>query len=285
MAVVTTVAPVHLEFFRDEVEIAEAKAEIFEGVRAGGSAVINRDNQHFDLLRDRAAACGISNVIGFGAHESAEARLIEKKVNAGSSFVRADICGEDVSYTIGASGDHWVMNSLGVLGAVHAIGADVHNAASALADIEVPKGRGAEERIVTEAGEIITLVDESYNANPASMGAALSTLGARSVVSGGRRIAVLGDMRELGKTSDELHRAMAVPIEASQIDRVFCCGPHMSSLWDALTEAKRGGYSERSEDLIEPLLDEIQNHDVIMVKGSLGTNMAPIVKAIQLKGT
>ncbi|TNE42137.1 MAG: UDP-N-acetylmuramoylalanyl-D-glutamyl-2,6-diaminopimelate--D-alanyl-D-alanine ligase [Alphaproteobacteria bacterium] len=281
VAIVTTVAPVHLEFFDNVEAIAEAKAEIFQGLKRGGVAVLNRDNPHFDLLNKRAEECGAGEIIGFGESEKAQARLLSYGAGEEGTDVEADICGTRIAYRIGASGYHWALNSLAVLAAVHAVGADVAAAAAALAGIEPPKGRGAEHYIETKDGRRLVLVDESYNANPASMAAAFKTLGARAMTGRGRRIAVIGDMRELGGTSQALHAALNEPILAAGVDLVFCCGPHMKALWEALPKAQQGAYAPASEELIQPLLNELKSDDVVMVKGSLGTNMAPIVKAVE----
>ncbi|TNE58568.1 MAG: UDP-N-acetylmuramoylalanyl-D-glutamyl-2,6-diaminopimelate--D-alanyl-D-alanine ligase [Alphaproteobacteria bacterium] len=281
VAIVTTVAPVHLEFFDGVGAIAEAKAEIFQGVRPGGTAVINRDIPHYDLLVARAEACGVHNMIGFGESPQAQARLISYQPGGIGTDVVAEICGNELTYHLGAPGYHWVLNSLAVLSAVHAVGADLGKAAAALSALEPPKGRGAEKKIETIDGRQLILVDESYNANPASMAAAFKTLGARAMSGAGRRIAVIGDMRELGETSDALHAALEGPIAAAGVDQVYCCGPHMRALWDVLPEAQRGAYAETSEELIQPLLATLKSDDVVMIKGSLGTHMAPIVKAVE----
>ena len=195
VAIVTTIEPVHLEFFSVEA-IADAKAEIFAGVEPGGAAVINRDNPHFARLQ-RAPAAGVERIVSFGEHKSADARLMKFALQADSSTVAARILGADVTYKLGTPGRHMAMNSLAVLAAASLAGADLALAALALARLAPPSGRGARLALQLPDGAA-TLIDESYNANPASMRAALALLGQAPLGPRGRRIAVLGEMLELG---------------------------------------------------------------------------------------
>jgi UDP-N-acetylmuramoyl-tripeptide--D-alanyl-D-alanine ligase len=280
VAIVTTVAPVHLEFFGSLAKIADAKAEIFLGLEAGGAAVINRDNSQFAHLKRRAKQAGVARIVSFGEHEQADARLIKCALHPGCSAVQADILGTELTYKIGAPGRHLVHNSLAVLAAAVLVGADLALAALALADFKPASGRGAAFEIDLPGGPA-TVIDESYNANPASMAAALALLGQRQVGARGRRIAVLGDMLELGPRGRALHRGLLAPVDANAIDLVFCCGPLMRALWRALPASRRGGYAEDSAALEPQVLSAVGASDVVMVKGSLGSRMAPIVKALQ----
>jgi UDP-N-acetylmuramoyl-tripeptide--D-alanyl-D-alanine ligase len=280
VAIVTTVEPVHLEFFGTLEKIADAKAEIFEGVEPGGAAVINRDNSQFARLSRAANDAGVAHVISFGEHQKAEARLVKYALQPESSTVQARILGADVTYKLGAPGRHLILNSLAVLAAAKLAGADLALAALALADIAPASGRGA-RMVLTVPGGRAVLIDESYNANPASMRAALELLGQAPVDErDGRRIAVLGDMLELGPQGAELHRSLAKAVVANAIDLVFCSGPLMRSLWDALPSERRGGYAETSAALEAEVLGALRGGDAIMVKGSLGSKMGPIVKAL-----
>jgi UDP-N-acetylmuramoyl-tripeptide--D-alanyl-D-alanine ligase len=280
VAIVTTVEPVHLEFFGSLSAIADAKAEIFLGLEPGGTAVINRDNAQFARLRRSAKAAGVARVIGFGEHERAEARLIKCALHPDCSTVQARILGTDVTYKVGAPGRHLVLNSLAVLATVVLAGADLALAALALAELTAPSGRGA--RITLElSGGTALLIDESYNANPASMAAALALIGQAPIGARGRRIAVVGDMLELGPQGAELHRALAKPVIANGIDLVFCCGPLMAALWEALPSERRGGYAQTSAELEPKVLAAIRAGDAVMVKGSLGSRMGPIVKSLE----
>jgi UDP-N-acetylmuramoyl-tripeptide--D-alanyl-D-alanine ligase len=282
VAIITTVEPVHLEFFGSVEAIADAKAEIFSGIEPGGAAVINRDNPHFARLRDAAKAAGVARIVSFGEHGEADARLGKLALRADCSAVTANILGSEVTYKVGAPGRHIVLNSLAVLAATSLLGADLAVAALALADLRPPAGRGAQQTLVVPGGTAL-LIDESYNANPASMRAALALLGQMPMGARSRRIAVLGDMLELGSQGRELHAALVEPVLAHDVDLVFCCGPLMRALWDGLPSERRGGYAETSTALEPVVIGEIQAGDAIMVKGSLGSKMATIVAALTRK--
>jgi UDP-N-acetylmuramoyl-tripeptide--D-alanyl-D-alanine ligase len=218
--------------------------------------------------------------VSFGEHERADARLVKCSLQPESSTVQARILGTDVAYKLGAPGRHLVLNSLAVLAADVLLGADLALAALALADLRPASGRGARMTLELPGGAVL-LIDESYNANPASMRAALALLGHAEVGPRGRRIAVLGDMLELGPRGAELHRELAEAVLAQGVDLVFCCGPLMRALWEALPPGRQGGYAETSTALESHVLAAIQPGDAVVVKGSLGSRMAPIVKALQ----
>lgn len=279
IAIVTAIAPVHLEYFASVEAIADAKAEIFEGVEPGGAAVVNRDTPHFERLAGHASAAGIGRIVGFGEHEKADARLIQCALQPANSTVHARILGADVTYKIGAPGRHLVLNSLAVLAAVSLAGADLALAALALAELQPASGRGTRIALALPGGPGI-LIDESYNANPVSMRAALAILGQSEIGPNGRRVAVLGDMLELGDQAEALHRELLEPIVANSVDMVFCSGPSMHALWQALPPERRGGYSETSKGLEPQVLDAVRGGDAIMVKGSNGSRMEPIVKTL-----
>jgi len=280
VAVITAIAPVHLEFFGTLAKIADAKAEIFSGLEPGGAAVLNRDNSQFDHLKRRAKEAGVARIVSFGEHAKADARLIKCALHADCSTVQADILGVELTYKIGAPGRHLVTNSLAVLATAVLVGADLALAALALADFKPASGRGVSIEIDLPGGTA-WIIDESYNANPASVAAALALLGQAAVGPRGRRIAVLGDMLELGPRGRALHRGLLEPVLAGAVDLVFCCGPLMRALWQALPASRRGGYAEDSAALEAQVLSAIRAGDVVMVKGSLGSRMAPIVKALQ----
>jgi UDP-N-acetylmuramoyl-tripeptide--D-alanyl-D-alanine ligase len=280
VAVITTVEPVHLEFFAGIEAIADAKAEIFGGLEPGGAVVLNRDNSQFDRLQQSAKKLGVSRIVSFGADNKSDARLLDVSLHADRSAVHANILGHDVTYKLGMPGRHMAMNSLAVLAAASLAGADLALAALSLSQIEPAAGRGARRALQLANGEAI-LIDESYNANPASMAAALNVLGAATVGPHGRRIAVLGDMLELGPTGAALHRGLVDAIQANRIDLVYCCGPLMHNLWDALSTGKRGGYADGADTLESQVIGAIRAGDAIMVKGSLGSKMKTIVKALE----
>jgi UDP-N-acetylmuramoyl-tripeptide--D-alanyl-D-alanine ligase len=280
IALITTIAPVHLEFFGTLTKIADAKAEIFLGLEAGGATVLNRDIAQFAHLKRRAKEAGVARIVSFGEHAKADARVIKYALHPQCSTVVAQIFGTELTYKIGAPGRHLVGNSLAVLATATLAGADLALAALALVDLKPVSGRGAPIEIDVAGGTAL-IIDESYNANPASVDAALALLGQATLGSRGRRIAVLGDMLELGPKGPALHRALAKPIAANAIDLVFCCGPLMRGLWQALPPNRRGGYAEDSPALEAQVLPAIRAGDVVMIKGSLGSRMGPIVKALQ----
>jgi len=280
VAVITTIAPVHLEFFGSLAKIADAKAEIFLGLEPGGTAVLNRDNSRFTQLKRRARAADVARVVSFGEHKKADARLMKCALHAGCSTVQANILGTDLAYKIGAPGRHLVHNSLAVLATAMLVGADLALAALALSELKPTAGRGASIEVDLPGGPAL-VIDDSYNANPASVAASLALLGQTAIGPRGRRIAVLGDMLELGPRGRALHRGLIKPVLANAVDLVFCCGPLMRALWQALPASRRGGYAEDSAALEAQVLSAIRAGDAVMVKGSLGSRMAPIVKALQ----
>ena len=280
VGIITGIEPVHLEYFGSLEKIADAKAEIFSGVEPGGAVVLNRDNAQYERLATAARAAHIERVVSFGEHAAADARLIQFSLQADGSTVEARILGQSVTYKVGAPGRHLVLNSLAVLAAVSLVGADLALAALALNNLKPASGRGARTMLTVPGGTAL-LIDESYNANPASMRAAIALLGGAPVGKRGRRIAVLGDMLELGPAGAELHRALADTIEAAEIDLVFCSGPLMRALWEALPSRARGGYAETAAGLESTVLAAIQAGDAVMVKGSLGSRMGPIVRALE----
>jgi UDP-N-acetylmuramoyl-tripeptide--D-alanyl-D-alanine ligase len=284
IAIITAIEPVHLEFFSGIEAIADAKAEIFTGVEPGGAVVLNRDNAQFARLTQRAQERGIARIVSFGSDAKndtkADARLLDLSLHATCSAVHANILGSDVTYKLGMPGRHMAMNSLAVLAAASLAGADLALAALSLSSLVPAAGRGVRRALDLRNGEA-TLIDESYNANPASMSAALNVLGQAEVGARGRRIAILGDMLELGPAGPNLHRALAGAVEANKIDLVYCCGALMHNLWDALSPGKRGGYAESSAGLEAEVVAAIRAGDAIMIKGSLGSKMKTIVNALE----
>jgi len=280
ISIITTVEPVHLEFFAGIEAIADAKAEIFAGVEAGGAAVLNHDNSQFARLKARAERQGVARIVSFGGDPKSDARLLDLSLHATSSAVHANILGHDVSYKVGMPGRHIAMNSLAVLAAASLAGADLALAALAMSQVEAAAGRGVRRVLDLGSGDA-TLIDESYNANPASMAAAINVLGQAAIGPRGRRIAVLGDMLELGRTGPSLHGGLAEAVKANGIDLVYCCGPLMRNLWDALSAGKRGGYADSSAGLESQVVAAVRAGDAIMIKGSLGSKMKVIVNALE----
>ena len=282
VAIVTTIAPVHLAAFASVEAIAEEKAEIFSGLEPHGVAIINRDVAQFERMRAIARESQATEFLSFGEHGDADARLVAVSPDGAGSIVEASVLDTQLRYRIGAPGKHMALNSLAVLLAARAVGVELPDAARALAAFAPPQGRGSRLELPVGAGTI-TVIDESYNANPASMAAALALLGSAQPQGEGRRIAVLGDMLELGPDEAKLHAGLAEAFEGQPIDLVFTAGPLMKNLHEALPEARRALWKTASTDIANALLDAVRPGDVVMIKGSNGSRMAPLVKALQDK--
>jgi len=281
IAIITAIAPAHIGFFDSVEAIADAKAEIFEGLEPGGVAILNRDDTHFDRLAATAQAAGAAQLVTFGAHRDADIRLVSMTPDADGSTVSAAVAGVPAAYRLGQPGRHWVQNSLAVLATLHAFGEDIAVAAAALGDLPEMAGRGRRLPVRLPAGEAL-LIDEAYNASPAACRAAFETQAAihRARAAAGRRIAVLGDMLELGDESTRLHLSLANSLKENGIDLVFTVGPEMRRLYDTLPSPQRGGAYDQSDEAVEPVLSCLAPGDTILVKGSLGMRMAPIVSAL-----
>ena len=279
VVVITTIAPAHAAHFASVAEIADAKAEIFDGIEPAGTAILNRDNAFFSHLATAARKHGIGRILSFGRDAGADVRVIHAQEHAASSRVEAEIAGRRIGYQIGAPGGHWVTNSLAVLATVFALGGDVDGAASALADMRAPAGRGRQSRIDCAGGSFL-LIDESYNASPAAVRAALEVLALSEPARGGRRIAVLGDMLELGDEAPRLHRELADDIAARDIDAVYCAGAEMAHLFEELPASRRGGHAQDTAALAPRVASAVKAGDVVLIKGSLGMNMSQIVRAL-----
>ncbi|MCJ2040183.1 UDP-N-acetylmuramoylalanyl-D-glutamyl-2,6-diaminopimelate--D-alanyl-D-alanine ligase [Methylobacterium sp. J-059] len=282
VALVTTVEPVHIEHFASLSAIADAKGEIFSGLAPGGVAVLNRDNPSFARLHAHALASSAGRIVTFGEHEEADVRARRIVLRPDLSVVDAVVMGQPVTYQLGTPGRHTAMNSLGVMAVIHSLGADLARAALSLAALRPPVGRGERTALQLRDGEAF-LVDESYNANPASVRAALSTLAAIETGPRGRRIAVLGDMLELGAAADAHHRDLAGAVADHGVDLVFTAGALMGHLFEALPVARRGIAAAASADLVEPLAAILRPGDAVMVKGSNSIRMGRIVEALKAR--
>jgi UDP-N-acetylmuramoyl-tripeptide--D-alanyl-D-alanine ligase len=277
VAVVTAIAPAHREYFASEEAIADAKGEIFEGLEEGGVAIVPHDSPHRDRLI-AAARPFAAHILTFGLGEGADiwARDVVPAPQGGS-LVTAVLPEAELTFTISQPGEHWVSNALAVLGAVDALGGDLAAAGLALADMAGLKGRGARHAIRVDAGEAL-LIDESYNANPASMAATLKTFGAQRI--GGRRLVVLGSMRELGPTSDAFHAALADPVVAAGIDYAVLVGEEMAPLAKALGPKIKMAHVPDTAAAIELVRDAVRPGDAILVKGSNSIGLAALVEAL-----
>lgn len=275
VVLINNVGPVHTENFEDgEAGVARAKAEILQGLKRGGTAVLNADSAWFDFLKAEAEQVG-ARVRSFGAAEAADARLVNWMPGA-PVRVEAVLNGRPLDYTLLQTGRHWGPNSLAVLLVLEALEVPLETALSALAAFEPLAGRGAER--VTNLG--VRLVDESYNANPLSMRAALISLGGRTVPSPGRRIVALTDMLELGPDAIRFHADLAQPIEDAGVDLLFCAGPLMKALWDSVPRGKQGAYAASAADLAPMLVEAVRPGDVVMVKGSNGSRASTLAQAL-----
>jgi UDP-N-acetylmuramoyl-tripeptide--D-alanyl-D-alanine ligase len=273
VVVITTVGPVHTENFADgEAGVAKAKAEIFSGLKPGGTAILNADNAWFPLLNAEAEKVG-AKVLTFGSAEGCDARLLAFTV-ADRAQVKAEVAGEPITFTLRQTADHWGLTSLCVLLALDAMDVPHVTAIKALSSFEPLDGRGA---VFDVAG--FTLIDESYNANPVSMASAIRTLGARQTQ--GRRIVALTDMLELGPQAASFHAGLAKDLEAAGVDLVFCAGPLMKSLWEQLPATRQGGYAVTAAELAPRVADAMRPGDVVMVKGSNGSAAHLIAKALK----
>ena len=287
IAVITAIAPAHLAALGSLERIAEAKAEIFEFIADGGTAIIPDACAGQDLLAGAAARSGASRIWTFGESSAADARLLRSAVRNGATAVSARILGEDCAYRLGAPGRHWARNSLSVQLVLRAAGANCGRAVCSLAEWCVPAGRGAAEWIgsANRPSHGFTLIDDSYNANPVSMAAALERLAEEPIHSGssglGRRVAFLGDMLELGQDEYQLHAGLASLAAFKMLDAVHLCGPRMRALHEGLPPAIRGGWEADADRLAVNAPRLVRPGDVVMVKGSNGARTGVIAAALR----
>lgn len=284
VGIVTAIAPAHIEFFPTGLAgIADEKAQITAGMGPNSVAIFNRDTPYFDRQTRTAESRKIGRIIGFGEDGAAQSRLLSCAINTDHTAVQADILGTELSYCIGALGKHFALNSLAVLAAIDAIGANVTRAAEALGNFTAPAGRGAQRQVPLTQGQI-TLIDETYNASPESMRAALAVLGAIKPAAQGRRIVGLGDMRELGEHGPAMHADLAPAVLAANPAQVFLCGALMQHLADALQDKIPLVHTADSTTLAPILHAVLRPDDVVMLKGSLGSKMRLIVESLEARG-
>lgn len=284
VGIITAIAPAHIEFFPTGlVGIADEKAEITAGMGPHSVAIFNRDTPHYDRLVHTAQNRAIGRIIGFGEDGAAQARLVACQILLQQTAVTADILGQILDYKIGAVGKHHALNSLAVLAAVQAVGADIHRAAAALVHFQPPAGRGL-RRDLTLAQGTVTVIDETYNASPEAMRAALAVLAEAQPAPGGRRIAVLGDMRELGQHGPSLHRDLAASVLAAKPEQVFLCGPLMQNLAQALDGKLPVTHAACAASLAPLVAASLRAHDIALIKGSLGSKMRIIVEYLVASG-
>ncbi len=276
VAIITNVGPVHIEFFKDETGIADAKAEIFQGLEPGGTAIIPFDNVHRKRLIAAATKLG-ARIVTFGRGDGADARAVEAMRTAtGGTFVTARLVSRELSFTIGQPGDHLVSNSLAVLAAVEAAGADVALAGLALAELGGLPGRGARFLTAVPGGTAL-VIDESYNANPSSMRATLAMLATEPAP---RKIALLGEMREMGADSAAFHAALAGPVREAGVAHAILVGKDMAPLVNALEGQVEFVHVADAAAALAHLKTVLSAGDALLIKGSNGVGLAAVVAAL-----
>lgn len=278
VAVVTTVEAVHLGNFSDEEAIAREKASLFDGLEEDGTALVNGDNRHAPLLTQLALQSG-RQVERFGSGGDCMHRLLTWAPQNDGSRVEAEIAGRRVRYRLTLAGRHLALGSVAVLATVHRLGGDVAAAAHDLASLRPLAGRGRRHRIATADGPA-TVIDESYNASPAAVRAALAVLAAAVPEGRGRRIAVLGDMLELGAGEEAAHADLAADVVAGGVDLLFAVGPLMNRLYDAVPPTRRGGAVCDAHTMAALLGDVVRAGDVVLVKGSRRVGLEAAVEAL-----
>jgi len=291
VALITTVAAAHLEALGSLAAIASEKAAIFEGLEAGGTAIFDGDLAPglLERITGPAAAAG-GPVLRVGSDAACQFRLSDLRLTEGRTIVQAETPVGSLTYKLDTPGRHFAMNSLGVLAAVQALGADPVRAAMDLARWQPPAGRGTLETVIVDPahrGATLTLIDDAFNANPASMAAAFEVLASHVPVDGvgrtmrGRRVAILGDMLELGAEETAAHAALAEIPALAEVDLVHCAGARMRALYEALPDDRRGHWTETAEDLAARPARLVDAGDVVLVKGSKGSRIACVVDAIR----
>ena len=276
VALITAIAPAHIENLGSEEAIADAKAEIFEGLESAGIAIVPNDTPHRDRLV-KAARRHADRIITFGSGDADVHAVHAVSAENGGSLISAALLDSELTFTISQRGEHWVSNALAVLAAVEAVGGDIARAGLALADLGGLKGRGQRHCVEIAGGEIL-LIDESYNANPASMAATLKSLGAERDVS--RRIAVLGPMRELGEHGEALHAGLAPAIVEAHVDRLILIGDEMRPLDEALGDRVPVDRVDSVDEATEALVRILRSGDAVLVKASNSVGLAKLVERV-----
>ena len=276
IALITSIAPAHIEHLGSIEAIADAKAEIFEGLEPDGVAILPEDTPHRDQLL-KAARRYAARIVTFGRGKADVSAIHAVRADTGGSLVTARLMESELTFTIAQRGDHWVTNSLAVLATVEAVGGDLAVAGLALADMAGLKGRGERHRLRIDGGGYL-LIDESYNANPASMAATLQALGAERDVA--RRIAVLGPMRELGATASAQHAALAPAILEAMVDHLILVGEEMAPLSAALGDAIAVECVADADQAVERLSRLVRPGDAVLVKASNSIGLARLVEAM-----
>ncbi|GAB0117304.1 UDP-N-acetylmuramoyl-tripeptide--D-alanyl-D-alanine ligase [Acidisoma sp. 7E03] len=273
VAVITNIAPVHIGHMGSLEAIATEKASILSGLEAGGTAVLPGDSPLLPILR---GAAGDHDVLRFGEDEACAARLLSAESDAEGVRVTMTLGGRDLAFRLAAPGRHMAINAVAAIAAAVALGVEPHHASAAIDGFSAVSGRGVRRRLALGDGGEALLLDESYNASAPSVRAALAVLALQPAT---RRIAVLGDMRELGEASAAEHAGLA-PDVVRHADLLFACGPEMKRLYEAVPETKRAAYAATSADIAPQVLAALRPGDAVLVKGSLGSRMAAVINAL-----
>ena len=280
IAVITTIAMAHYEFFESEEGIADAKAEIFSSFKGAGTAILPYDNRHFERLHAAATTYGAERILTFGLQPGADVRSIAVSSHGDCTTLSAQVVDQAMLLKIGIAGRHWVSNALAALAVIHAAGADLGLAGLSLADLRALPGRGQVTEVAVGAGSI-RMMDDSYNANPASMAAALDTFSGLKSAPRGRRIAVLGDMLELGDAGPEQHAALLKPLLEAEVDSIICVGPLMQHLTDAAASKLEAISAASPDEALSALRPLLRAGDTLLVKGSNSIGLAKLVEALK----
>ena len=280
VGLITRIAPAHLEHLGSVEAIADAKAELFEGLEPDGVAIFSADDAQAERLSMHARRSCAAFMLDFGRAPGAAVRIEDFETGLSGSRGTINVLGVRTKFSIAATGEHWAWNAGAIFAACAGAGLDAREVAEALAGVEAEAGRGRSVKVAHPRGGHFTLLDDAYNANPVSMAAAISSLGAARPERGGRRIAVLGDMLELGSQAEELHASLAEPLETAKVDCVFTCGPLMQSLHDALPEHRRAGYAQGADAGLSMITPAIRPGDVVLVKGSNASGLHKIAAVL-----
>ncbi len=277
IAIITKIAPAHLAHFKSVEEIAAAKAEILSGLTENGVAILPRDSEHYELLAKCAGQAGrAGRVLSFGWHTNADACITEMNLTDAGSHSVVRIAGRDIVVELPLPGKHWVENAACALLVAYQAGINLRTSLKVLKNMHEIQGRGESFELCIE-GKKVTLIDESYNANPESMAASIAVLG----LSLGRKIAVLGDMLELGDNEESLHKGLLEPLRNAKIDQVITCGPRMKYLHDVLPRSMNAGWFGTHEKCLADIIAKVQDGDRLMVKGSNASGMSTLVASLK----
>lgn len=280
VALITTVALAHYAFFESEEGIADAKAEIFKGLEPGGTAVLPRDNRHFERLYAAAKVCGAANVLTFGSTPDADVYPTTISRHGHCTTLSVKVGEQTLLLKVGIPGAHWVMNAVACIAAVYAVDGDLGLAGLSLAEMRALPGRGAVSQVPVGAGQALVM-DDSYNANPVSVQAALETFGALDVDARGRRCAVLADMLELGDDGPELHAALLPAVMEAGIDTLICVGPLMAYLAKAADSQLTVLKAETHNEALKHLKSHLRSGDAVLVKGSNSMKLGTLVASLK----